>query len=649
MNTTIKILDYKRFSILMLFVLIIGIGWVSTIQYNSLNRIESLVLQNKSLAAEMQIVNHWRENGNSEKDFYSQKKEITKRHLIIASLSTKINTNAKRISTYGNSMIFLFFIGCVVLTILAIKQFRKQNILIDDMGRSQNKFKETLELKEKFLANMSHEIRTPLNAILGFTDLLCHKEIEPEATEFIGAIQVSSENLLTIVNDILDFSKIEAGMLRIVREPFSLKEVFQCVEVLFRQNANEKHLLLNFNIASNIPMILNGDASRLKQILVNLVGNAVKFTNRGKVTVSVAAKFINAEELELDFCVTDNGIGIEQQKLNAIFDRFEQGSDNIANEYGGTGLGLSIVKNLVELQEGTICVTSCPGYGTSFYFQIPYSVPVMQTIANPVAPCKVLQKNLHRSMRLLVVEDNLMNQSLMKHSLKGRFINCQLVSSGIEAIELLKCKTFDMVLMDIQMPGMDGYSATHFIREHLKLSLPIIAMSAHAIDEEQEKSLRHGMNGYLSKPIKAEELFNLIESINSNQKTHNSIYNFKGRYLYIDPHYIKEIARGNLQYQNLIMSQFVECTLFDIADIQMAFLEEDYEEIARIAHNMKTSAGIIGLLPKIKILLHSLEYSGNDFSGFSHTIEELIAICRLAIDEAYEFLEIIAGTNSSNN
>jgi signal transduction histidine kinase/CheY-like chemotaxis protein len=648
MSPTVKKLDSKRFSFVMLFVLAIGITVVSIVQYHSLQQIESLIVKNCNLL-EMQSLNRWNKNLKPEQDSYGLKPELKARHRLIISLQNKITTHAHEVRDYGNFMIVLFVMGSGILIIFTIVQFKKQNLHIDEMRRSQNKIKETLELKEKFLANMSHEIRTPLNAILGFTNLLRRKEIEVEAKEFVGAIQVSSENLLTIVNDILDFSKIEAGMLRIVREPFALVEVLHCIEVIFSQQAKEKGLCLTFNVASNIPAMVNGDACRLKQILVNIVGNAMKFTSRGKVTVSVCAKIISGQELELDFCVTDSGIGIEQKKIDAIFDRFDQGCDGITREYGGTGLGISIVKNLVELQQGTICVTSCPGYGTSFYFQIPYTVAEIEIPEVPVSAFKVLQKKLHRSMRLLVVEDNIMNQCLIEHTLQERSINFQIVSSGIEAIELLKGKTFDMILMDIQMPGMDGYSATHFIREHLKLTLPIIAMSAHAMAGEHEKSMLNGMNGYISKPIQEEELFDLIQSLHNCKRAHNPGNYLKTGYNYIDTRYITEIAKGNLQYQNMVVSQFVECTLFDIADLQMTLLEEDYREIGRIAHNMKTSAGIIGLLPKVKVFLNNLEFPGNDYSEFSTTMEELIAVCRLAIDEAYVFLEVIASTNSANN
>ncbi|RYZ13615.1 MAG: hypothetical protein EOP49_54290 [Sphingobacteriales bacterium] len=252
--------------------------------------------------------------------------------------------------------------------------------MIRQLDASEKKEREAAKIKENFLANMSHEIRTPMNAILGFTTLLQKKQLEPEAALYVHTIRQSGENLLAIINDILDLSRIEAGMMRIEPAPFSVRSLAHSIETMFLEKTKEKGLLLSTSVADDVPDILEGDAVRLTQILVNLIGNAVKFTQQGSINIAIQSTSAGPQQVNLLISVNDTGIGIEKDQLPRIFDRFRQAEDSITRRYGGTGLGLSIVKDLVDLQKGSITVLSEPGLGTRFQVSLSYKIPVETTI-----------------------------------------------------------------------------------------------------------------------------------------------------------------------------------------------------------------------------------------------------------------------------
>jgi CheY-like chemotaxis protein len=372
--------------------------------------------------------------------------------------------------------------------------------------------KASAAVKENFLANMSHEIRTPLNAVLGFTNILQKTKLETEQREYVDIIQTSGDNLLSIVNDILDLSKIEAGMMRIEEAPFRVSDIISTVETMLKPKAEEKKLQFVVNLDSQVPEIVSGDAVRLTQILVNLVSNSIKFTEEGGVYLRVTMVKKENGVAKLEFLVRDTGIGIPSEKQPTIFDRFEQAEAETTRRFGGTGLGLSIVKNLVELQKGTISLFSQNGNGSSFTVELSFKIcDVESTAKREIKKQANISDNSKSKIKVLIAEDNAMNQRLIKHLMQSRGYHFDLVFNGIQAIESLKKQTYDMVLMDIQMPEMDGYTATRQIRNELNLHIPIIAMTAHAMSGEKEKCIRAGMNDYLSKPIDEEILFDLIQ------------------------------------------------------------------------------------------------------------------------------------------
>lgn len=386
----------------------------------------------------------------------------------------------------------------------------RQRRVITDLNESRRKIKEASSLKEQFLANMSHEIRTPMNAIIGFTNILKRTHLEPEQRSYVQNIHSAGENLLALINDILDLSKIEAGMIQLEETNFSLRSLISSIAAMFHEKIKEKNLYLKTEIKENVPDIVTGDAVRLTQILVNLLGNAIKFTEVGGVKIFVDVLANGKDKVKLQFNVIDSGIGIAKEKQDAIFERFQQAEAETTRRYGGTGLGLSIVKQLVEMQGGTLSLKSIPNQGSEFIIDIEYNLPDEEKmLSDALAAAEITTVSLNE-VKVLIAEDNPMNQQLIKHLMKNWNIQHTVVNNGLEAVEALRKESFSIVLMDIQMPEMDGYTATAVIRNELNLQIPIIAMTAHAMMGEKEKCLQLGMNDYVSKPLKETILYNII-------------------------------------------------------------------------------------------------------------------------------------------
>jgi signal transduction histidine kinase len=386
----------------------------------------------------------------------------------------------------------------------------RQRKMIADLNESRRKIKEASSLKEQFLANMSHEIRTPMNAIIGFTNILKRTNLEAEQRSYVQNIHSAGENLLALINDILDLSKIEAGMIQLEETNFSLRSLIGSIAAMLDEKIKEKKLYLTTEIKEAVPDIVTGDAARLTQILVNLLGNAIKFTEVGGVKLIVDVLHVDKDKVNLKFNIIDTGIGIAKEKQEAIFERFQQAEAETSRRFGGTGLGLSIVKELVELQGGSLSLESKPGKGSEFIIQIQYKLPDEEKMLSDALAAAEINTVSLNEVKVLIAEDNPMNQQLIKHLMKNWVIDHTIVNNGAEAIEALKNENFSIVLMDIQMPEMDGYTATTVIRNELKLQIPIIAMTAHAMMGEKEKCLQLGMNDYISKPLKETILYNII-------------------------------------------------------------------------------------------------------------------------------------------
>lgn len=480
------------------------------------------------------------------------------------------------------------------------KDISESNKVKEALLQAKVKAEQAVLAKNSFLANMSHEIRTPMNAIIGYTELLTQSNLDAEQREQVGYVRIAGQNLLSIINDILDFSKIESGKIALESVPFNLKETLKGIYNLLHVRAAEKNLDYQFFMDASLPDFVCGDSVRLNQILINLIGNAIKFTTHGYVTVSARKIAEDAENYRLKFTVQDSGVGIPAEKVNLVFERFTQANTETTRKFGGTGLGLSIAKNLIELQGGSITIKSELGKGSEFEFDILYKKADQKEL-EPLQKTFIPEKLLS-SIRILLCEDNPLNQKLAKRVINKFGFDVEIAENGSVGLDKLRREKFDLVLMDLQMPEMDGYQTVQAIRGELRLEVPIIAMTAHSLVGEKEKCLEIGMNDYIGKPFTQEELYKKIcANVKVEQQQTHSLSNKpvetddKSTFYKIDLNSLKEFSGGNKEFEKELIELFLKQVSDDLNELEKSFDESNDFRMKSISHKLKSSMLVVGL------------------------------------------------------
>lgn len=490
--------------------------------------------------------------------------------------------------------------GKQVGNILICLDITQQKQLERDLIKSREQAEMLAKTKESFLANMSHEIRTPMNAILGMGNQLAKTELNEKQAFYLTTIRTASENLLVIINDILDLSKIEAGKLTVEKIGFEPKMVCENAIRVLMHKAEEKGLKLSTSYYdTQLSDILIGDPYRLNQVLLNLIGNAIKFTEVGSVEVNWKVMQDSISSQIIRISVKDSGIGMESGFVSKLFDKFSQEYESVTRNYGGTGLGMSICKELVELMGGRIFAESEKGKGTTVSFEISFSKGTSKDLPIEKAETSDIAHNFLRNKTILITDDNQMNRLLASTILKNYGADIIEASNGEEATKIVQSEEPDIILMDIQMPVMNGYEASKIIRRD-GYAMPIIALTANAVRGESEKCLNAGMNDYMAKPFKEEELLRILANCLAVEKYQKNKHLNKENIQEMDHSYfdltsLNEISHGDEEFINKMLELFTEQAALTIAEIKVAYENNQMEQVKKIAHRIKPSIDSLGI------------------------------------------------------
>lgn len=515
---------------------------------------------------------------------------------------------------------------------------------------AKSKAEDAVKAKQQFLSNMSHEIRTPMNAIIGFTKVILKTDLSAKQKEYLTAIKMSGDALIVLINDILDLAKVDSGKMTFEQTPFKMATSISAMLHLFETKIQEKNLELVKVYDSKIPEILMGDPVRLHQIILNLMSNAVKFTAEGKITVEVKLKNEDHEKATVEFSISDTGIGVNKDNIDKIFESFRQASSGTARLYGGTGLGLAIVKQLVSQQGGSIQVISEPDRGSTFSFVLSFQ----KTKTAAEAETHIVEPNAEiKGIKVLVVEDMALNQLLMKTLLDDFGFERDIASNGKIAIEKLQTKEYDIILMDLQMPEMNGFEATDYIRKKLKLNTPIIALTADVTTVDLDKCKALGMNDYIAKPVDERLLYTKIVGlvnkpifirIDSKQE---SVFSANKIERCIDLKYLLLRTKSNPTLMMEMIAVYLEQTPPLINTMKKSFEDKDWDTLYAAVHKMIPSFSIMGMHADFESMAKKIQdYATTQQQGdeISTLVVQLENICSQACSELEEEFNRIKNT-----
>ena len=511
---------------------------------------------------------------------------------------------------------------------------------------------DAVKAKQQFLSNMSHEIRTPMNAIIGFTKVVLKTDLSAKQKEYITAIKMSGDALIVLINDILDLAKVDAGKMVFEQIPFKMAASLSAMLHLFEPKIQEKNLVLVREYDTHIPEVLLGDPVRLHQIILNLVSNAVKFTSKGKIKVSVHLLKEEKDKVIIEFAVTDTGIGITENKIEKIFENFQQASSGTSRLYGGTGLGLAIVKQLVEHQGGNIHVKSKIDEGSVFSFSLSFQ----KTNAEAESEADIIELDTEiKNISILVVEDITLNQLLMKTLLDDFGFESDIAANGKIAIEKLESKNYNIILMDLQMPEMNGFEATEYIRNKLCSKVPIIALTADVTTVDLAKCKAVGMNDYIAKPVDERLLYSKIVSLvktpvliktNSCSETGNGI---SKKIKCIDLEYLVRRTKSNPKLMMEMISLYLEQTPPLISLMKQSFENKDWNSLHAAVHKMIPSFSIMGISTNFENMAKKIQeyaYTQQQEDGIQDLLSQLEGICAQACEELEAEYTLIKNANS---
>lgn len=536
-------------------------------------------------------------------------------------------------------------LGVVIVARDVTVQKRFENELIEaksNAEREKHIAEAAVKSKQQFLSNMSHEIRTPMNAIIGFTKVVLKTDLNKKQTEYLNAIKLSGDALIVLINDILDLAKVDSGKMIFAQTPFKMAFSISAMLHLFETKIQEKNLELIKIYDSNIPEVLIGDPVRLHQIILNLISNAVKFTHKGKIAVYVTLLNEDEEKATIEFTIKDTGIGIAENKITSIFENFQQATNDTSRVYGGTGLGLAIVKQMVEQQQGSVSVKSEINEGSAFSFVLSFQKTTVH--AEPEIGIIELDPEI-KNIKVLVVEDIALNQLLMKTLLDDFGFERDIASNGKIAIEKLQAKSYDIVLMDLQMPEMNGFEATEYIRKTMNSKIPIIALTADVTTVDLAKCKAVGMNDYIAKPVDEGVLYSKIISFVKKPmplKAKGIAMNesdFNQKLKCTDLTYLIKRTKNNPKLMMEMISLYLVQTPPLINTMKQSVQDKDWESVYAAVHKMIPSFSIMGMSSEIETTAKRVqEYAG----AKQHTEEipglvlELENVCSQACEELEE-------------